>query len=193
MKKMRSIATAIRPLVPGLLLLAAFGAVGWWLLTWLTAFLRSLQSDLAVAAVAAGLAGLVSIVSLALSKAYETRSAIRQDLRAKKLPVYEGIIHTLFAVMFAEKLGEKPLQPEELSKWFAETTEKLSIWGSDDLVLAFGQFKNGFNGASPTAALFGFEDLILAIRKDLGHSGRHLKRGSILRLFVTDIDRHLTT
>lgn len=187
---MTNAATFVRAFLPGLLLLAAFGLVSWWLLTLLASFLRSLQSDLAVAIVAAGLAGLVSIVSLALSKAYETRSAIRQDLRAKKLPVYEGIVGTLFTVMFAEKIGKTPLQSDDLVKWFAETTEKLSIWGSDELVLAFGKFKNGFSDENP--GLFGFEELILAIRKDLGHNGRKLKRGSILSLFVTDIDRHLT-
>lgn len=183
----------LKNILAGLFVLVLLAGLVYGLLMGLMAYLRSLQSEVAGAIVAAGFAGLVSIVSLAISKAYETRAAVKQDLRAKKLPVYEGIVRTLFAVMFAERLGKKPVRESELIQWFAETTEKLSIWGSDDLVLAFGRFKNGFSEDTPSAALFGFEDLLLAIRKDLGHSGRKLGRGSILRLFVTDIDVHLKT
>ncbi len=53
--------------------------------------------------------------------------------------------------------------------WFTDTTEKLSIWGSDDLILAFDKFKNGFSTENPYQGMFAFENLLLAIRKDLGH------------------------
>ncbi|MEW5982818.1 MAG: hypothetical protein AB1806_10670 [Acidobacteriota bacterium] len=188
---MKTLGKWLKAVVPGLLLLGGLVGAAWWLLAKLGDFIRSLQSDLALAIVTAGLAGVVSVVSLALSKAYETRATIRQELRAKKLPVYEGIVKTLFAVLFAEKTGKEALKPNELVGWFAETTEKLSIWGSDELVVAFDRFKNAFSPEDATSGLLGLEDLILAIRKDLGHSGRKLKRGSILRLFITDIDEQL--
>ena len=181
----------MKRLLAGLLFFAAVSWLIYWLISRLTAFLQSLKSDLAIAIVTAGVAGLISVVSLAISKAYETRTVINQDLRAKKIPVYEGIIRMVFQMMFAEKLGQQPLSSEDIVKGFVETTEKLTIWGSDDLILAFDKFKNGFSPSDPTSAIFGFEDLVLAIRRDLGHSGRKLGRGAILRLFVTDIEQHL--
>lgn len=155
-------------------------------------FLRSLESDLAVGIVAAAATGAVSVVSLTISKAYETQTAIRQELRAKKTPIYEGIVETLFRALYAGKLGKQPLSEQDLMKFFAETTERLTIWGSDELVRAFGSFKQ-VCAARPESkdVIFSFERLLFAIRRDLGHKNRGLGRGSILRLFVNDIDSFL--
>jgi hypothetical protein len=176
----------VKELLPGLIVLAVLGFAVWRLALWLAAFLRGLQSDLAVAIAAAGIAGFVSVLSLVISKVYETRVALNQELRAKKTPVYEGIVKVLFQVMFAEKLGKPPASSDELTAWFVETTEKLSIWGSNDLLKAFDAFKDGFSPDNPAQGLLAFENLIVAIRKDLGHGG-NIGRGGILRLFITDL------
>ena len=39
--------------------------------------------------------------------------------------------------------------------------------------------------------LFEMESLLLAIRKDLGHSNRGTGRGAILGLFINDIDDYI--
>ena len=44
-----------------------------------------------------------------------------------------------------------------------------------------------------TQMMFAFEDLLFAIRKDLGHSNAGLGRGDLLRGFVNDIDKYLAT
>ena len=147
------------------------------LLYGLVRLLDSLESDLATAIVAAGFAGVVSIVSLGISKWYETRTGALKEIRERKTPVYEAIVGTMFRVMFAGMFGQEPLGEGELKAWFADTTEKLSIWGSNDLILAFGKFKNGFSESNPEQGLFAFEALLLAIRKDLGH-GSNLERGA---------------
>lgn len=165
---------------------AVLGA--WLVFTKSIALLTSLKSDLAVALVAASIAGLVSIVTLIISKAYEARLASREALRSKKTPVYEGIVATLFRVMFAEQLGEPSVPENELIRWFATTTEKLSIWGSNDLIKAFGEFKQ--HAGDEIGALFVWEQLVFAIRKDLGHRGS-LQKGDVLRLFVNDISDYL--
>lgn len=134
--------------------------------------------------------GLGSILALVISKAWETRAHIQQDLRTKKPPVYEKIVKTLFRVVFAEKIGEKRPDERELVRFFAEATEQLTIWGSDQLVGAFSEFRSGAI-SDPQETIFAFERLLLAIRKDLGHNNQNLGRGDILRLFVNDIDLHL--
>jgi hypothetical protein len=39
--------------------------------------------------------------------------------------------------------------------------------------------------------VFAFEQLLYAIRLDLGNDDEHLGRGDLLRVFVTDIDDYL--
>lgn len=155
-------------ILPGVVVLAL---IGWSLVAVLriaAGYLRSVNSGIAVAIIAAAATGLVSVITLALTKAYETRASIRQDLRAKKVPVYEEFIQTIFKILFSEKLGQGPMDPVEMTKLFATSTEKLTIWASDDLIKAFGRFKSAVNpAATPTGALFQLEDLMLAIRKDL--------------------------
>ncbi len=149
------------------------------------------KSSVVASFLAAAVAVVGSVITLAVGKAYETRAAIRNDLRQKKTPVYEDIVHTLlYDVMFAEMLGrELPAQPQ-LMEFFARITEKLTIWGSDDVLRVYGEFKaNAATENDPTQGIFMFEDLLLAIRKDLGHRNKGVGRKAILRLFVTDIEK----
>ena len=39
--------------------------------------------------------------------------------------------------------------------------------------------------------LFLYENLLMEIRKDLGHKNQGFKRGTLLGLFVNDIDKYL--
>lgn len=175
--------------------LVVLGLVGWGVhagVKWLIGALQTLDSDLAKTLVAASLAVVGSVVSLALSKAYETRSAVQMDLRAKKTPVYEDIVKTLYGVFFSRILGAKDADQKDLMQFFARTTEKLTIWGSDDVLKAYGEWRSqSIKADNPTEGLFMLEGFILKIRKDLGHRNAGLRRGDLLRLFVNDIDNVL--
>jgi hypothetical protein len=175
--------------------LALLGGIAWGIYFVVAKVFRSLtniQSDISVAIVAASATITVSIVSLIISKVMETRAAITQELRAKKIPIYEDLISTLFKYLFAEKLGEKKMSEAELTRFFANLTEKLTIWGSDGIIRAFSTFRLASSSvAKPEDILFIYENLLLEIRKDLGHKNRNLKRGTVLSLFINDIDQYL--
>ncbi len=177
--------------LPGLAVLAL---IVWGLYAatkWLVGAITTAESSVAAAFIAAAIAVVGSVISLAVGKAYETRAAIRNELRQKKTPVYEDIVHTLlYDVMFAKMLGREPPSQPQLMEFFARITEKLTIWGSDDVLHVYGEFKaNAATVNDPKQSIFMFEDLLLAIRKDLGHRNKGVGRKAILRLFVTDIDR----
>lgn len=114
-------------------------------------------------------------------------------LRAKKVPIYEKIINFIFSFTFAEKLGEKQPTEKEIIKFFAEVTQELVIWGSDEIIDAFYKFRmeniDNANGiqSEPTEILFTVENLLLAIRKDLGHKNQNIPRGKLLSLFINDL------
>lgn len=179
--------------LPGLALLAllVWGLYGGT--NWLVEAITKAESSVAAAFIAAAVAVVGSVISLAVGKAYETRSAIRNDLRQKKTPVYEDIVHTLlYDVMFAQILGKETPSERQIMEFFARITEKLTIWGSDDVLRVYGEFKaNSATVNDPMQSIFMLEDLLLAIRKDLGHRNKGVGRKAILRLFVTDIDKDL--
>ena len=158
----------------------------------LVSILAAIESNVAVAVVAASSTIAVSVISLAVSKRFEAKAAVRHELRVKKVPVYESIISTLFKTQFADKVGEKPPTQQELIQFFAKVTEQLVVWGSDEVVREFRAFRMAFiNGGNPIEGLFKYEKLLNAIRKDLGHKNQGFKRGTLLGLWINDIDRHV--
>ena len=185
------ISTALRFSL-GLLLL---GLIGWIVYSGILAIvgvLASIKSDLAVAIIAASASITVSVLSLIISKRLESQAVIIQELRARKTPIYEEFISTLYRVVFANKIGEEPMSEEELVKFFANYTEKLTIWGSDDVIKAYRRFRMAsVANELPTNSMFLYENLLFEIRRDLGHKNQGFKRGTLLGLFVNDIDQHL--
>ncbi len=181
--------------VNAILGLLFLGAIVWLVYTlarslWIG--LMGLNSDLAVAIVAASLTGLVSVITLIVSKRQESQSLVQQQIREKKIPIYEQLISFLINAILADKIGKEKMSEQEMVKKFAEFVEELIIWGSDGVLLRYEQFRNATNrGVSPAELMFIFEALLLEIRKDLGHSNKSLSQGKLLGLFINDVEKHL--
>jgi hypothetical protein len=118
---------------------------------------------------------------------------ILAHLREKKIPTYEKIINFIFSLTFADKLEKERPTENEMIKFMAEITQELVIWGSDEMLNAFYKFRmtsienTGGDSSNPFGVLIMVEDLLLAIRKDLGHKNKNVSRGKILGLFVNDL------
>jgi hypothetical protein len=138
---------------------------------------------------------IVSIISVLVSKQIERKMIITNELRGKKIPIYEEIIKFIFRITFAEKKGEKPLSEKEVIEKMVKFTQDLVIWGSDEVIDSFFQFRNAgveMEDNKPSfEIMFRVEDLLLSIRKDLGHKNKNMKKGKILGLFVNDIQNYL--
>ena len=109
--------------------------------------------------------------------------------------MYESLISFLYRTLFGSKTGNAPTEAETM-KFIAEFTDRVTVWGSDGVLKAFSDFRreavNATSGnAGGKSVLFAYEDLLYAVRRDLGHGNRGLKRGDILALFVNDIEEHL--
>jgi hypothetical protein len=135
------------------------------------------KSDIAVGIIAAATTVFVSVVSLIYSKYLEQKASVEQDLRVKKGPMYEKVIESIHAVIMSSKTG-KTIPETELIKMFTEMTQELTIWGSDDVVRQFGNFRSlSVSPKGPMDILFTYENLLLAIRKDLGHKNANFQKG----------------
>ena len=94
-------------------------------------------------------------------------------------------------------MGKKQPSENEMIKFMAEITQELVIWGSDEMINAFYKFRmisieiTDGNSDNPYSVLIMVEDLLLAIRKDLGHKNKNVSQGKILGLFVNDLPNEL--
>lgn len=156
-------------------------------------WLSQQQSDLAIAIVTASATVFLSVVSLVLSNLMEQRNAIRQDIREKKTPVCEKMISTFFTAMHAASSDAKEeVSSDDLESAVAEFIEEVVVWGSDEVIVVYNDFQRAARKERPpTEIMTHYEDLLFAIRRDLGHKNRGLGRSDLLRLFITDLDQAL--
>lgn len=172
-----------------LLVVGLLGLGIYWLTSALFDKLGSIDSDLGKAIVTGGVTVSIAVISLVIGKLWEQKVKIQQDIREKKIPVYEKQIATFFSVLFAEKHGEKKLTENELGKAFQDFTEKLIIWGSPEVIQTWLAFKlHDWQNSDSTEGFLKVEALLKAIRKDLGNSNSNLAVGDMMKLFVNDFN-----
>jgi hypothetical protein len=157
--------------------------------------LESLDSDIAVAIIAAAATVFVSVLSIVLGKAYESRALDRREHREKKIPVYEDLIKFMFRILMGVKTGDTPTEKEMLD-FMSDFNQRIMVWGSDDVLAAWVQWRRTATSeadvkANPMKLMLLYEQLILTIRRDLGHRNKNLDTGDVLALFVNDIDQLL--
>jgi hypothetical protein len=174
----------------GFILLGLIVWGGYELSIVIVSIFKTIDPKLAAGIVVASATVLVSVITVLFSKKQENKANVENHLREKKIPIYKKIIEFIFLITFAEKCGKEQPTEEEMMQFFADTTRDLVIWGSKDIVNAYGDFKDVLSNFAEindtTAMLAAVEDLFFAIRKDLGHTHKNDKRGDILRLYVND-------
>jgi hypothetical protein len=85
-----------------------------------------------------------------------------------------------------EKKFETPEFQNELEELFFSFTGDVIVWGSPAVIRAYTAFRN--TGANPEVVLR-IDDLMQAMRKDLGNSNWTLNRGDLIKLFITDPEK----
>jgi hypothetical protein len=130
-----------------------------------------------------------------VARVFETRAKIQEQNREKKIPVYEALIEFMMRVLLAAKTG-KPVEEAEVIEFMHSVTQRIMVWGSDDVLAAWVRFRKqtisiDASKAEPLQAMFVFEDIVKAMRRDLGHKNAGIAQGDVLALFVNDIQDHL--
>jgi hypothetical protein len=162
------------------------GIVGLALIGGLTIALLSQIQKAPWPAVAALCALLTAIVTVYR----DIHLQIRTEQKEKKVEVYEQLIGFFFSLLFAVHLKKQPPNESEINEFLIQVTPQLILWGSDDVLLSFQRFREmGSNvkaEGDPLTLMNNFEEMLLKIRKDLGHSNQSLTQGSILKIFIND-------
>lgn len=155
--------------------------------------LNSLQKEVSAAIIAGMVTIIISIISITIGKYYERKMVIEKELRDKKIPMYEEFIEFFLNLFLAEKTKDKEISEEEMVNFFNKFTQKLMVWGSDQVVGQWSDYRRkvGKNPHDTTKTMFEFEKLLLVIRKDTGHANKNIKSGDLLGLFINDIDNYI--
>lgn len=171
----------------GLVLFIGSPFAVYWLLFLFVAFLKETNPALAAAIIAAAGTVLTGIIAPLIAKQYENKQNLKKEHRERKIPFYEKFISFLFQLLLHKQLKIEELTPDEAVKNIVEFSQQVLIWGSDEVIALWPKLKNQTGQTADTASVLG--EMLLAIRKDLGHSNKGLDRKSVLRIFINDIDQ----
>lgn len=171
----------------GFILLALMLFLVYWVVASIWSALSATPA-VGAAIAAATLGGLATITGHFIVKHLERKAAVVAQLREKKIPVYEDIIRLMFGIAFGGRDGRKRLNEQEMRKATHDIVEKLTIWGSDEMVHEFYLFRaSALSKPAGHDILPRVANLMLAVRKDLGHRNKNLDRRKILSLFINDL------
>lgn len=106
-------------------------------------------------------------------------------------PVYDDLLK-----MFLANVGSGGGMDADAEDFMKDLKgRQLLLGASTEMLRAFNDWQRSTVTAQgevdAMAAIFAWEDLLRAIRRDLGHNDADLQRGELLRVFITDIDEHV--
>ncbi len=125
---------------------------------------------------------LIALIGGLISFAGNLQLQIRNDQKGKKIEIYEKVINLFFDSILADKLGKERKTETQMTQEFANLTPDLILWASDDVLNLFVRFRQG------DGQILILGQLLLAMRKDLGHQNNGMSDKSILGTFVNDIE-----
>lgn len=177
------------------LVLVAVGVVSaLWIIRAAVRTFLDLDNAVATAIVTVSGTVLVAVLSVLITRAFERRRDRETAQRQKQSPVYEefiaGVLDLIGATRPPDARGEATV--EEVYEIFSKFTERLVVWGSDDVIKAWVNYRyrlmqQGEDSEQAMENMFLMETLFLQIRRDLGLRNKRLRRGDLLRMWINDL------
>jgi hypothetical protein len=123
-------------IIVGLVILSFLCFVTYFIFKNISDTLTVLDPRITAAMFAASATVIVSVISVLVSKFIDQKVRISQEIRDKKIPVYEELIEGIFKMLRAIKKGEQ--SPEnEIEDFMFSFAQQAIVWGSDSVLEAF--------------------------------------------------------
>lgn len=148
--------------------------------------ITELDEKVSVAVIAACATVFASVATVVYTQQRTKAREIDNSHRPQKVEIYKNFMEkAVVEVLRAskEKRFDTPEFQKELEELFFKFTGDLMVWGSPAVIRAYSRFRSA--GGSPDVVLL-MDDMLQAMRKDLGNSNWGLSRGDLIKLFLTD-------
>ena len=138
---------------------------------------------------------IAGVITVTLTHYWTKKREIEETHRLRKSEIYRDFVQNAIVKSFQGAKQEQTQQEiaENLEDFIFSFVGALIVWGAPDVIHAYRQFQKS-SETDLKAVFSSADDLLLAIRKDLGHSNKGLKQHDLLALFLkgdTDITREM--
>ena len=126
------------------------------------------------------------IFTSVVAKIVEYHQKRMEYLYRKREKPYYDFIEMVYKIQQQEKLGEK-YSEKEIEHDMNKFSQQLTLWGSNKVIQKFIKFrKSASSNENNTDILFASEDLMYAMRSDMGLP--KMKKGFLLSININDIE-----
>jgi hypothetical protein len=174
-----------------LLIVGAFGVGVYRIALALWAAVQGAQPTVAAASIAAAASVVVSTLTVMIGRYFERRKELEALYREKKMPIYADFLKALVSQFQGGDANSASAEGlvSLLKQWHID----IILWGGPDVVNAYLNWKATLNEATLTAStLAKMDNLIFAIRSELGNTNRGLPTGLFARLTLRHPELLLT-
>jgi hypothetical protein len=116
----------------------------------------------------------------------ERRTAAEQQVSERKYQAYVTLLDVFFDMMKAVR-QKKKLPEQQLVDQMVDANKDLMLYASDDVLSLYHDWLNKSRDGVVDLGQFG--ELILSIRRDMGHAKTRIKSDDVLRQMITDYDK----
>lgn len=130
------------------------------------------------------------LISSTLGKIYEYKYNVKKYQYSKKEKAYDDFINIYYGVLEKSRKNQ-PVNGEDTIAQLNEFSKKLTLWGSNEVIKKWLKFRISSQSEDSKDILLVLEDILFAIRKDLGNKNKlsqKLKHGDLLSFVINDID-----
>lgn len=115
----------------------------------------------------------------------ERRASAEQQISERKRQVYLALLSVYFDMMKGVKVSN-PLDEKELATRLFDASADLLLFGSDDVSRAFNRLRR--RALMNEMRLLDLGELMIVIRKDMGHRRTRMSADEALSHFINDYD-----
>lgn len=200
---MKALIKLLQTLV-ALLLLAALGWGIWWLCGKAVAWFGHLDTPTRTGLLTLFGILVVPLITFATQFYLGQRQSREQAIRDRRTQFYDKVIKLFIDIMGKTKSGE-PLNQTKYEARFRELYAEMLTYASPDFIRSWNIYFRVINGALnqvPVAQLgdgagdewniflsmAALEDVLVELRKDLGHQVKKANYGNLISVLMTDLD-----
>ena len=144
---------------------------------------ESTDPSIAAAAITASSTIIVSTLTVTIGRYFEKKKELEALHREQKIPIYGKFLDGLFSVFYNQKKGKNL----DIVKFLQEWQQKIVLWGGPKVVNSYLAWKDELSEHEPNVeTMKSTEELILAIREELGHENHDLVKELFPRFILRE-------